>query len=111
MLLADRPNIQQAANQIQAEADNLQQAARIAIEDDGGDHVDEMDADPHEISTSDFIILQSSFECKFHVLQFTDPALPLLVHVVPVLHTCLYLYMYDLTKSIFMEIPVRYRKH
>ena len=64
MLLADRPNIQQAANQNQAEADNLQQPARIAIEDDGGGDVDDIDADPHELSTSDFIILQSSFECK-----------------------------------------------
>ena len=71
MLLADRPNIQQAANQNQAEADNLQQAARIAIEDDGGGDVDDIDADPREISTSDFIILQSSFECKFTVYKLS----------------------------------------
>ena len=63
MLLAAAPNNQQPANQNQAGADNPQEPGQFGIDDDG-DHVDEMDADPHEISTSDFIILQSSFECK-----------------------------------------------
>ena len=64
MLLTDAPDNQQPANQNQAGADNPQEPGQFGIDDDGGDHVDEMDADPHEISTSDFIILQSSFECK-----------------------------------------------
>ena len=71
MLLADGPNIQQAANQNQAEADNLQQPARIAIEDDGGGDVDDIDDDPHDLSTSDLIILQSSYECKFKVYKLS----------------------------------------
>ena len=62
--LLDRPNNQLAAYQNQAGADNPQQPAQFGIDDDGGDDVDDIDADPHEISTSDFIILQSSFECK-----------------------------------------------
>ena len=69
MLLAEAPNIPQPANQNQAGADNPQEPGQFGIDDDGGDHVDEMDVDPHEISTSDFIILQSSFECK--LLQYS----------------------------------------
>ena len=66
LLLLDRPDNQPAANQNQAGADNPQQPAQFGIDDDGGDNVD-----AHEISTSDFIILQSSFECKLltHNLQ------------------------------------------
>ena len=50
MLLTDAPDNQQPANQNQAGADNPQEPGQFGIDDDGGDHVDEMDADPHEIS-------------------------------------------------------------
>ena len=65
MLLTYEPNNQPAANQNQAGADNTQQPAHLhGIDDDSDDDVIQVDADPHEISTSNFIILQSSFECK-----------------------------------------------
>ena len=65
MLLTYEPNNQPAANQHQAGADNPQQPAYLhGIDDDSDDDVIQVAADPHEISTSNFIILQSSFECK-----------------------------------------------
>ena len=64
MLLADMAANEPGANQNRARADNPQQPAHNGIDDDGDVVVDETDADPHEISTSDFIILQSRFECE-----------------------------------------------
>ena len=70
MLLTETPPItQHIANQQQAggAANNIQQQPDQP-DDDGGDDEepdDETnDANPHKISTSDFLIMQSSFECK-----------------------------------------------
>ena len=58
MLLTDAIAPAAVANQNQAGADNIPQAMAANADDD------DMDLGPHDISTSDFIILQSSFECK-----------------------------------------------
>ena len=89
--LLDWPNNQPAANQNQAGADNPQMPAQFGIDDDGGDDVDDIDADPHEISTSDFIILQSSFECK--LLTYS-------LHTHACLFDILYTYSCDPSKNL-----------
>ena len=58
MLLTDALAPAAVANQNQAGVDNIPQAMAANADDD------DMDLGPHDISTSDFIILQSSFECK-----------------------------------------------
>ena len=57
MLLTDALAPAAVANQNQAGVDNIPQAMAANADDD-------VDLGPHDISTSDFIILQSSFECK-----------------------------------------------
>lgn len=58
MLLTDTPNQQPVANQNQVDGYyNLPEAPTYDSDDD-------VDTGPHDISTSDFIILQSSFECE-----------------------------------------------
>ena len=71
MLLTEtQPITQHIANQQQAggAANNIQQQQPDQPDDDCGDDEepddDTQDADPHMISTSDFLIMQSSFECK-----------------------------------------------
>ena len=71
MLLTETPPItQHIANQQQAggPANNIQQRQPDQPDDDGGDDEEPddetQDANPHKISTSDFFIMQSSFECK-----------------------------------------------
>ena len=58
MLLTDALAPAAVANHNQAGVDNIPQAMDANADDD------DTDLGPHDISTSDFIILQSSFECK-----------------------------------------------
>ena len=106
LLLLDRPDNQPAANQNQAGADNPQQPAQFGIDDDGGDGVDDIDADPHEISTSDFIILQSSFECK--LLTYS-------LHTHACLFDILYTYLHkpspDYCTKLLLHSPNRQTKN
>ena len=63
MLLTDALAPAAVANQNQAGVDNIPQAMAANADDD------DMDLGPHDISTSDFIILQSSFECKSFLVR------------------------------------------
>ena len=60
LLLADTAVPQNAAAN-QNPAGGVNQQPAVAGDDD------DFDADPHDVSTSDFIIMQSSFECRFTI--------------------------------------------
>ena len=63
MLLTDTTTPLTAANQSQRGTDTIQQPTEPAAADD----VDAVEA--HDISTSDFIIMQSSFDCKLTISE------------------------------------------
>lgn len=69
MFLTDTPSPQVTLNQSPPAVVNLNQPSVSCDEDNDEESADHIDESPtavaHDISTADFIIMQSSFDCKF----------------------------------------------